>query len=183
MSPEGLEGGDDMASEGSAIRQLYRRRAKRYDAVTWIYPLFGVRMARFRSRAAEALRLKPGDTVVELGCGTGLNFGILQDRIGPNGSLIGVDLTDAMLSRARQRVAEAGWGNVELVEADLAEYAVPQGADAVLSTFAMTLVPEYDAVIKGVPGLLLRSCVHQFRRVSRTLERRRVACGRPGRGF
>lgn len=49
---------------------------------------------------------------------------------------------------ARERVARQGWVNVELVQADLAEWQVPDGVSGVYSTFALTLVPEYDAVIE-----------------------------------
>lgn len=129
-------------------RDLYRKRARNYDLAVLIYPLFGIRVNRYRQLTAKSLNLKPGDTVVELGCGTGLNFTYLQDQIGESGSIIGVDLTDAMLEVARQRVQDNGWKNVELVQSDMAEYQFPSGIDAALSTLAITLVPEYDQVIQ-----------------------------------
>jgi demethylmenaquinone methyltransferase/2-methoxy-6-polyprenyl-1,4-benzoquinol methylase len=52
-----------------------------------------------RKRAVRALNLQRGDTVVDIGCGTGLNFPLLQGAIGPEGTIVGVDLTDAMLSQ------------------------------------------------------------------------------------
>ena len=135
-------------------RALYRKRARRYDLAIWIYRLFGFRVDHYRQRATQALVLKPGDTVVDLGCGTGLNFELLQHAIGPAGTLIGVDLTDAMLHEAKDRVDKAGWTNVDLVENDLATYTIPQGVDGILSTLAITLVPEYDVVIKGASRAL-----------------------------
>ena len=86
--------------------------------------------------------------MVELGCGSGLNFDHVERRIGPQGRLIGVDLTDAMLQVARKRVAREGWPNVELVQMDIARWLIPDGVDAIFSTFALTLVPEYDQVIR-----------------------------------
>jgi len=85
---------------------------------------------------------------VDLGCGTGLNFEHLQRVVGSAGTVVGVDLTDAMLAQARRRVEAAGWRNVELVQADLATYTIPRGVDGILSTLALTLVPEYDAVVE-----------------------------------
>jgi ubiquinone/menaquinone biosynthesis C-methylase UbiE len=102
------------------VADLYRKRAKRYDFTANLYYLIGLREWAYRKQAVEALNLQRGDTVVEIGCGTGLNFSLLRQAIGPEGRIIGVDLTAAMLDQARQRVAENGWSNVELVQSDAA---------------------------------------------------------------
>lgn len=138
----------------TAIRNLYRRRARGYDASDRAFRLFGLNLDRYRREAIAALGLHPGDQVVELGCGTGLNFACVQQRIGPEGRIIGVDLTDAMLDVARARIARERWNNVELVQADVAEWMVPDGVSAVYSTLALTLLPEYDAVIERVSHAL-----------------------------
>lgn len=137
-----------MALNKSETRDLYRRRAKRYDLAVRIYPFFGLRIAHYRGETVKALRLRPGDTVVELGCGTGLNFSYLQHAVGPEGKIIGVDLTDSMLSVARERLEAEGWKNVTLVQADVSEWDFPEGIAGVFSTLALTLVPEYDTVIR-----------------------------------
>ncbi len=130
-------------------RDLYRKRAKRYDLVAnWIFRLAGFRVSRYRHETVEALSLQAGDTVLDLACGTGLNFSLLEKKVGQDGKIIGVDLTDAMLDHARDRVQDAGWKNVELVQSDLAQYEFPSGVSGVLSTLAITLVPEYDEVIR-----------------------------------
>jgi demethylmenaquinone methyltransferase/2-methoxy-6-polyprenyl-1,4-benzoquinol methylase len=139
-----------MVPDKQETRDLYRRRARRYDLAMWLYRLCGFRIDHYRRQAVAALALRPGDTVVELGCGTGLNFAMLQRLVGPSGRVIGVDLTDAMLAEAKRRVDRAGWTNVELVQADLAEYTCPDGVGGFLSTLALTLVPEFDAVIQTV---------------------------------
>lgn len=143
-----------MALTSLQTRDLYRRRAGRYDTTVRLLRLVGIDLERYRRDTIAALGLKPGDTVVELGCGTGLNFAHVQQRIGPQGRLIGVDLTDAMLRVARERVAREGWRNVELVQADIAQWHIPEGVDAVFSTLALTLVPEYDEVIRHVSRAL-----------------------------
>lgn len=97
--------------------------------------------------AVDALGLQPGDTVVEIGCGTGLNFPLLERAVGQDGKVIGVDLTDQMLEIARKRVEKNHWENVELVQTDAAQYSFPDGVDSILSFFAMCLIPEYDQVI------------------------------------
>ena len=137
-----------MVLSKNETRDLYRKRAGRYDLWVKIYPLFGFNVNQYRQDTISALALRPGDTVVELGCGTGLNFVYVQQAIGPTGKIIGVDLTDSMLDVARDRISKEGWTNVELVQADLAEWKFPVGVSGVFSTLAITLVPEYDMVIE-----------------------------------
>ncbi|MGR9086559.1 MAG: class I SAM-dependent methyltransferase [Gammaproteobacteria bacterium] len=136
-----------MALTKIQLKNLYRKRAANYDFSANLYYLIGFREVRYRKRAISALGLNPGDTVVEIGCGTGLNFPYLLESIGETGRLIGVDLTDAMLDKAKEKIHRNGWQNVELVEADAARYEFPDGVQGVVSTFALTLVPEYEQVI------------------------------------
>jgi len=132
----------------SELIELYRVRAKRYDITANFYYLLGFREWQYRKRAIEALTLQPGDTVVEIGCGTGLNFSLLQAQVGPSGRIIGVDMTDAMLDKARERIDRNDWLNVELVHCDAASYEFPKDVCGIISTFALTLVPEFDQVIQ-----------------------------------
>jgi demethylmenaquinone methyltransferase/2-methoxy-6-polyprenyl-1,4-benzoquinol methylase len=137
-----------MADSAADIRELFRRIAGRYDFTTSLAYAIGFRDWTYRQRAIDALALAQGDTVVELGCGTGRNFGMLEQAVGPGGRITGVDFSDAMLSRARRRVARYGWSNVELVRSDAASYEFRPPVDGILSTYALVLVPEYDRVIE-----------------------------------
>jgi demethylmenaquinone methyltransferase/2-methoxy-6-polyprenyl-1,4-benzoquinol methylase len=137
-----------MALNRQKIQDLYRKRAERYNLTANLYYLIGLREWHYRQRAVDALQRKKGDVVVELGCGTGLNFPLLQRIIGPEGRIIGVDLTDRMLEQANKRVSRHGWNNVELVLADAASFAFPAGVNGILSTFALTLMPGYDRIIR-----------------------------------
>lgn len=73
----------------------------------------------------------------------------LENIVGPKGKIIGVDLTDEMLKQAQRRVEKNSWSNVELVKSDAALYQFPSEIDGVISTFALTLSPEFDKVIKN----------------------------------
>lgn len=137
-----------MALTLKQVIDTYRRRAARYDFTANLYYLVGFREQAYRKRAVDSLALRPGDTVVEIGCGTGLNFALLERAVGPSGRIIGVDLTDAMLAKAEERVRREGWANVQLVRSDAASYVFPSHVNGVLSTFALTLVPEFDDVIR-----------------------------------
>jgi ubiquinone/menaquinone biosynthesis C-methylase UbiE len=127
--------------------ETYRKKAKHYDVTSRLYPAPGYPQRAQRLRAVRALGLRPGASVVDMACGTGLNFDLIEEAIGPGGRLIGVDLTDAMLARAQDRIATNGWRNISLVQADAADFDFPAGVDAILSTYALSQVPECAAVI------------------------------------
>src|ERR1700759_3724766 len=134
--------------------ETYRKKAKHYDVTSRLYPAPGYPQRTQRLRTVRALGLRPGDTVIDLACGTGLNFALLQQAVGPGGQIIGVDLTDAMLARAQDRTKAHGWSNVSLVQADAAGFDFPAGANAILSTYALTQVPECAEVIaRGTAAL------------------------------
>jgi demethylmenaquinone methyltransferase/2-methoxy-6-polyprenyl-1,4-benzoquinol methylase len=126
----------------------YRKYAENYDLAVKLYHLLGLKIGKYRKMTVGALELSKGDTVVELGCGTGLNFPLVLDVIGPEGKLIGVDITDKMLDQARNRVKENGWNNVELVQSDFAEYQFPKDLDGIYVTGALQYSPQYDKIIK-----------------------------------
>ena len=123
--------------------ETYRKRARHYDLTSRLY----YPQRAHRHRAVQALRLHPGDSVVEIACGTGLNFPLIEQEIGPGGRIVGVDLTDAMLAQAQHRIETNGWSNISLVQADAAEFEFPTGVDAILATYAHSLLPECRQVI------------------------------------
>jgi ubiquinone/menaquinone biosynthesis C-methylase UbiE len=127
--------------------ETYRKKAKHYDTTSRLYPAPGYPQRTQRLRTVQALGLRAGDTVIDMACGTGLNFPLLQKAVGPDGRIVGVDLTDAMLARAQDRTEANGWSNVSLVQADAAGFDFPAEVDAILSTYALTQVPECAEVI------------------------------------
>jgi demethylmenaquinone methyltransferase/2-methoxy-6-polyprenyl-1,4-benzoquinol methylase len=126
------------------VVEAYRKYAENYDLAVKLYRLLGLKIGKYRKMTVKGLKLSKGDFVVELGCGTGLNFPLVLDAIGPDGKLIGVDITDKMLDQARIRVKENGWKNVELVQSDFAEYDFP----GIFTTGALQYSPQYDEIIK-----------------------------------
>jgi len=134
--------------------ETYRKKAKHYDLTSRFYPVPGYPQRAQRLQAVRALGLRPGATVVDVACGTGLNFSLLEQAIGPNGRIVGVDLTDAMLAQTRQRIETNGWRNVSLVQADAAEFDFPTKVDAILSTYALSHVPDCgDVIAHGAAAL------------------------------
>jgi demethylmenaquinone methyltransferase/2-methoxy-6-polyprenyl-1,4-benzoquinol methylase len=134
--------------------EIYRKKAKHYDITSRLYPVPGYPQRAQRLRAVQALGLRPGDSVVDVACGTGLNFPLIEQVIGPEGRIVGVDLTDAMLAQAQHRIETNGWSNISLVQADAAEFDFPTEVDAILSTYALSHVPECgDVIARGTAAL------------------------------
>jgi len=127
--------------------KTYRKKAQHYDITSRLYPVPGYPQRAQRLQAVQALGLRAGDRVIEIACGTGLNFALIEEVIGQEGRIVGVDLTDAMLERARGRMETNGWSNISLVQADAADFDFPTEVDAILSTYALSQVPECAAVI------------------------------------
>ena len=134
--------------------ETYRKKAKHYDITSRLYPVPGYPQQTLRRRAVRALGLRAGDTVIDVACGTGQNFPLLEHAIGPEGRIVGVDLTDAMLEQAEKRVEISGWRNVSLAQADAAEFDFPSEVDAILSTYALSHVPDCRAVIVNGAAVL-----------------------------
>jgi len=123
------------------IQRLWTRWAGIYDLRVRLF-------LRWRGVAADALRLRPGDTVLDLACGTGLNVPYIIARIGAGGRIVGVDCTRAMLERAQRKVARHGWERVALVEGDAANLPLTtESCDAVLCSYGMVIIPGYRRAI------------------------------------
>jgi ubiquinone/menaquinone biosynthesis C-methylase UbiE len=106
----------------------------------------------WRERTVAALDLEPGDTAVEMGCGTGANLPFLRESVGPDGAIVGIDVTRGMLARARERVASNGWDNVALAQADatrppLAADRFTRGIDGLLAAFVVGMLPDPAAAV------------------------------------
>ena len=108
-----------------------------------------------RRAARLALDLQPGDRILDLACGTGLNFPHLRELVGERGQVVGADLTPAMLDIARKMIESKGWKNVEVREANAADLPFPDSSfNKVIITFALNIIPEYVRAIEEVRRVL-----------------------------
>jgi len=88
-----------------------------------------------RLRAVAALELRPGDVVLDAGCGSGFSFAAILEAIGPRGQLLAFDHSPELLAIARSRVAQSGWRNVELRESTAETVRLDAGFDALLLSY------------------------------------------------
>ncbi len=126
------------------VQESYGRWARLYD---W-FARATAGLGGVRAGCLSALDIGPGDTIIEFGCGPGVNLPALRDRVGPSGEIVAVDITRPMLERARALVVRRGWQNVSFVQADATTPPVVS-ADAVLATFVTSLFPDPYAVVRG----------------------------------
>ena len=108
--------------------EKYRRHAPGYDATA-------ARTMALRRRTVALLALRPGDVVLDVACGTGLSFALLLERVGPTGTVVGVELSPEMLAQARARVQSNGWRNVVLIESSMEAARIDLPLDAILFNY------------------------------------------------
>ncbi len=101
---------EPMPAYGGAAA-CYDARTKAFDA--------------YRRSAVDLLPLQRGDVVLDVGCGTGRSFPWLVDRVGPTGTVIGVDPAEEMLLLAEQRSIAHGWNNVVLIHSTVEQAVLP----------------------------------------------------------
>jgi ubiquinone/menaquinone biosynthesis C-methylase UbiE len=93
--------------------------------------------------------------VLELACGPGVNFPLLERAIGTSGKLTALDYSQEMLAAARERALGEGWQNVELVQGDAARTELPaESFDAALCTLGLSVIPDHQAAIARVLAAL-----------------------------
>jgi ubiquinone/menaquinone biosynthesis C-methylase UbiE len=130
--------------EPAVIAARYDRIAGLIGFIDWLFfvPPF------FRQRAAQCLALRPGDRVLEIGCGTGRNFPYLRAAVGPSGRIYGVDLSAGMLARAQALCRRRRWSNVEVAQGDAADYLAPEPLDGILFGLSYNTMPHHLVVLR-----------------------------------
>jgi len=165
------------------VRVWYDRLARIYD------PLTDLAFRYRRNQAIRRLEVTEGLTVLEVACGTGLNFAAMEQRLGAAGTLIGVDYSEGMLERARRKVAKRGWQNVHLVRADAAKLTLADlvaatgkpdlSIDRAICTLGLSVIPEWEsaflatfAVLRPGARYVVMDCYFEKKRlIGKTMDR------------
>lgn len=103
----------------------YYEHARSYDRDTGVFQ-------PYRRAVVDALPLRAGQVVLDVGCGTGLCCGLLRDKVGPGGAVIGIEESPEMVAVAREHIAREGWHNVKVVQSPAEDARLAETADAAL---------------------------------------------------
>ncbi|MFQ5790559.1 MAG: arsenite methyltransferase [Acidobacteriota bacterium] len=99
--------------------------------------------------------LKPGEVVVDLGSGAGIDAFLAAKQVGPTGKVIGIDMTDAMLDKARRNASAGGYENVEFRKGRIEELPLEdESVDVIISNCVINLSPEKDKVYREAHRVL-----------------------------
>ncbi len=99
--------------------------------------------------------LKPGEVIVDLGCGGGLDVFLAAQQVGPTGKAIGIDMTPEMLDRARRNATKAEAKNIEFHEATIDNLPLPDASvNCVISNCVINLAPDKQAVFREIARVL-----------------------------
>ncbi len=139
-----------MDNELQKIQRGYSRISGFYEFYNkLLYKMFGIGdTLQFRQNAIDSLELKKGEIVIDLACGAGINFSPLEEIVGIEGKIVGVDITKKMLDLAKKKIKENNWKNIELIQCDAAQYTHPEQVDGIVCTFSMYSIPDYKSAIQ-----------------------------------
>lgn len=124
----------------------YYEHARTYDRDTGVFQ-------PYRRAVVEALPLRPGQVVLDVGCGTGLCCGLLRDKVGPHGAVIGIEESPDMAALAREHIAREGWRNVTVVQASAEDVRLEGTADAALFCAVHDILQSPGALRNVLAGL------------------------------
>lgn len=129
------------------MNHFYGDQAEAYDD-------FRQRLLPGREVLCRSLDLRSGDVWLDLGGGTAQNLEWRSERISELKQVYVVDLAAQLLDVARRRVAERGWKNVSLVEADATTFRPPEPVDVVTFSYSLTMIPDWIAVLEQAERVL-----------------------------
>ena len=139
--------GSDAATRALSVTVVENDSVARvYENIAWAYDfLFGPALHPGRLDAIQRMRIKPGDRVLEVGIGTGINASLYPRDC----SVTGIDLSAPMLEKARDRVARKGVHNVRLLAMDAADMKLADNSfDIVYAPYLISVVPDPVAVVR-----------------------------------
>lgn len=140
-----------MRLENDEVKSLYDKAA-RFPLLLYLDALFGraTENSIYRKKAIASLRIAVNSAVLDVACGIGFNFKLIESYLQNSGKLVGIDISSESLKVAKRRIAKHKWTNIELVNMSITDYDPEIRFDAILCTFAMEIIPEYKTAIDKI---------------------------------
>ena len=123
----------------AAWQPAYGEQARSYDRRTGAFQ-------SYRRALVEALPVRRGQVVLDVGSGTGLCCGLLQDKVGPQGGVVGIEESPEMAAVAREHIEQEGWRNVTVVESPAEDAQIAVTADAAVFCAVHDILQSRDAL-------------------------------------
>ena len=137
---------------GVARQAAYTEHARSYNRKTGP-------CQRYRRAVVDALPVRPGQVVLDVGCGTGLCSGLLREKVGPQGGVVGIEESPEVAAVAREQIAREGWHNVTVVQSPAEDAEVAVTADAALFCAVHDILQSPDALKNVMTKLRPGACV------------------------
>jgi cyclopropane fatty-acyl-phospholipid synthase-like methyltransferase len=126
----------------SRIRAICDKASNVHPLLSWHAEEALTRMRTYREKAVSSLNLTADSIVLDVACGVGLNFRVIQNHIESNGRIVGVEFSSRTAELAKKLVADRNWADVEIVNMSIMDYEPGVLFDAALCTQAMEITPE-----------------------------------------
>jgi len=124
------------------IRSIYDKASSVPPILSWYVEEILTRMKIYREKAVSCLNLTENSVVLDVACGIGFNFRFVENYIGNNGKIVGVELSPKTVKLAKKLTVKQRWTNIELVNMSIMDYEPKILFDAVVCTQAMEIIPE-----------------------------------------
>jgi ubiquinone/menaquinone biosynthesis C-methylase UbiE len=149
----------------SSIEKKQSQAIRYYDKLSKVYDLVSSKCyyQKARDYAMQQLKLKEGDTVLNLPCGTGQNFEYFQKYLNETGLIIGIDLSEGMMAQAKKKIVKHNWKNIQILKGNatkitsdwIAEHVKKSiEVDAVICDLGLSGFPEWENIIDNMLSIL-----------------------------
>src|SRR6266480_5337602 len=126
------------------VRRRYNKLAPFYTVFEFVLLL----PTGIRARAVGTLDLKTGNSVLEVGCGSGRNLKYLVNAVGPTGRVYGADISEGMLAQSKTLCERHGWHNVNLLHGDASALALPEKIDGALFSLSYATMIQRREILR-----------------------------------
>ncbi|SDR17411.1 methyltransferase domain-containing protein [Natronobacterium texcoconense] len=144
---------NETPNDGAYERHLERSRTM-WNRWSDYYGMSERDFEPMREDLIDRLEIQPGDRVLEVGCGPGVNLERLRNDVGEAGEVVAVDYSPEMVGKARERIEDGGWENVTVRCEDATTATFDEPFDAALASLSLSVMPDARATVENVYGSL-----------------------------